>query len=130
MTTYVRFSDDDYHSDVHVYSADGQWVTLVARGRYIPLEEMPPRVPVPDDPTPQALDRFARLVLDRERQVRHILESGLLADIEGPYDGQMLLDTTPGACADRLEMLRSCGYRVPQRPIGELRSQDRERTGA
>lgn len=120
MIEYARLSTDDYTSDVHVYCDLDGWTTHVARGRYILIEELPPRVPVPDDPTPQELERFARLIVDRERAVRHAIDTALLADIGGDHDGELYTDPTPAACADRLEALRAAGYRVPQSALDVL----------
>lgn len=40
-----------------------------------------------------------------------------------PHDGESFNDPSPSDCADRLERLRSMGYKVPQYAIDALRSE-------
>ena len=44
--------------------------------------------------------------------------------IDHPEAGQSYTDTTPGQCADRLEKLKSEGFKVPQYAIDELRKEE------
>lgn len=119
---YCTWSSDDYKSDVYVYEhVDGGWTTHVAAFKRVYQEELPPPVRWdPDDP-----DAVAKW-WERERKVREIVERMPLVRIGGPYDGETFRDPTPGACADRLEMLREAGYYVPQYAIDALRAEQQE----
>jgi hypothetical protein len=108
---YCRFSSDNFQCDVYVYEGGGGWTTHVAGNR--PLGAIPAR------PAPTS-DNFVEFVAAHRAQLE-FLATCARAFITLPHAGESFLDDTPGACADRLLMLRALGYTVPQYAIDELR---------
>lgn len=121
--SYCRFSSDDFQSDVYVYEdVSGGFTTHVASKRRVFKGPLPPRLPLPEKTDRQ----WAECYLAREREVMRMVGEADLVDIGLPYDGQTFNDPTPGAAADRLEMLRKAGYNVPQSAIDMLREESQE----
>jgi len=112
---YVRFSSDDYRSDVYVYEdCDGGWVTHVANIRYRFQEELPP----PADPSANI-----EAWLARHQKVSAMVEHAERVPIKSSAAGERFHDPTPGEAADRLLALRELGIRVPQHAIDRLREE-------
>jgi hypothetical protein len=121
--SYCRFSSDDFRSDVYVYAdSGGGWTTNVAGNRLVFDQPLPPEVELP---TNSDGERFAAWA-ERHRIVRSMIDRAERVYIGLPYDGECFNDPSPGACADRLEMLQRAGYTVPQYAIDALRDEDRE----
>ena len=116
--SYCRWSSMNSMCDVYVYEDDaGGWTTHVAAKRRV----LPP---IPSLPLGRVPNRIWVLW---ERRVRSLsLRLIPMRPIGLPYDGRSFTDSTPGACADRLESLRAMGYRVPQHAIDALREEDQE----
>lgn len=116
--SYCRWSSMNDMCDVYVYEdVAGGWTTHVAfRRRALP--------PIPSLPLGRVPTRLW-LLWDRyvHRATLHLIP---LRPIGLPHDGCSFNDSTPGACADRLESLRAMGYRVPLYAIDTLREEDRE----
>lgn len=109
---YVRWSSDDFQSDVYVYEhVNGGWCTHVAEARYVFNEPLPP--PVQGD----GVDAFVK----RHLLVMKMIDKSTMMPIDLPHAGEIFGDPTPNACAARLEMLRKIGYHVPQFAIDALR---------
>jgi hypothetical protein len=118
--SYCRFSSDDCQCDVYCYEdVSGGWTTHVASKRVVFDVPLPP----PVEYVPHAEAFFARL-----EAVRDIVKLSKRVPIGLPYDGESFNDPTPGEAADRLEMLRDAGYRVPQSAIDMLREEAAEVT--
>lgn len=120
---YCRWSSDDFQCDVYTFEdVAGGYTTYVASRRRVFFDPLPE--PVEWDP--DNLD----LWFQRHAIVMERVNRSELVDIGGPHDGASFNDPTPGACADRLEMLREAGYRVPQYAIDSLREEAREEQSA
>lgn len=140
--SYCRWSSMNWRCDVYVYcDSEGGWTTEVAELRRI----IPPIPNLPYIGFGNWLYRWAggeshartwrRWIYDRAlhfasfwRRRIHMPSVGRmpLRKIGLPYDGEIFNDPTPLACADRLERLRSLGYRVPQHAIDALRAEAAE----
>lgn len=114
--SYCRWSSDDYACDVCVQEADG-WITHVAGNRVVPCRPMPQPISYEDDP-----DAF----FERHQEVLDIVSESEHEPIGLEHDGAYFNDPTPGAAADRLEMLREAGYNVPQYAIDSLREEKQD----
>jgi hypothetical protein len=120
--SYCRWSSDDFQCDVYVYAhVNGGWTTHVANSRH-KIENLPPEVPLP---VGFSDDEWSKYV-ERERKVMELVKTAELVPLNLPHDGETFSDPTPGACADRLEMLRTAGYNVPQYAIDSLRNDNEE----
>ena len=113
--SYCRWG---YHSDVYCYEhCDGGFVTHVAQNRR-----------VSDDPYPELpeawwlMDGDEALKIIRAQNAWH--QMARVEPIGLPCDGKDYSDETEAECADRLEHLRSLGYKVPQGAIDMLREPD------
>lgn len=114
--SYCRWSSDDFACDVYVYESTGDdWVTHVARNR--PVGVVPPMPPFRADPA------WAEEFIQAHQAQHEFLKTAPRAPLGLPHDGDSFSDATPGACAERLELLRAVGYRVPQYAIDELRQE-------
>lgn len=113
---YCRWSSDDFQCDLYVYEdVAGGYTTHVANLRPVFRDPLPEPIEWdPDNVEPWFMRYFA---------VMKMVENAERVPIGGPYDSQTFSDPTPGACADRLEMLRGAGYNVPQYAIDELRAE-------
>ena len=113
--SYCRFSTNDFQCDVYVYaSVHGGYTTHVAGNRVIYTSPLPRRIVLRDDP-------YGYVV--RMRQVGAMVEAAQRESIRLPHAGTTFNDSTPAACADRLEKLSALGYRVPQSAIAALREE-------
>jgi hypothetical protein len=139
--SYCRWSTDLFRCDVYVYESDEGWVTHVA-GRKL-KHSVPPEI----DAMPQttfkeswARDRAYAAWRDTlpsdEVPVSYLQADGTTRDglwrspkdseyedLPEPWAGETYVDATPGACADRLEVLRGRGFQVPQSAIDSLRAE-------
>jgi hypothetical protein len=113
--SYCRWSSDDFQCDVYVYDGGGGWTTHVAGNR--PVGAVPPTPPKRNDPA------WPREFLAAHQAQMAFLETCERVAITLPHAGESFHDDTPGECADRLEMLRALGYKVPQYAIDELRAE-------
>lgn len=118
--SYCRWSSDGWRSDVYVYEdVNGGWTTHVASNRCVhPSGEQCPELPGRTD-DPEWAERFVE-AYERSSAWR---EECVLVPINLPHDGESFNDPTPGACANRLEALRTLGYYVPQYAIDDLREE-------
>ena len=116
--SYCRWSSDNWRSDVYVYEdTNGGWTTHIAGRRRTGLDTLPP--------DPLTLDMSDPEWLDKYKAHDKALEALPFEEINLPLVGKSFNDSDPGACADRLEMLRGLGYHVPQYAIDELREEAR-----
>lgn len=113
--SYCRFSSDDYQCDVYVSAGANGYITHVAASRVVFARPLPP--PVVFDEA--RIDAW----VNREIEVNSIVEVSGHARLTLPHAGQSFDDAEASACADRLETLRSLGYRVPQYAIDSLRDE-------
>jgi len=112
---YVRFSSDDYQSDVYTYEdCDGGWITHVANVRYRFRSPLPP---------PVDMDANMEGWLARHQKVSAMVEQAERVPIKSSVAGERFHDNTPGEAADRLLALRELGIRVPQHAIDQLREE-------
>lgn len=117
--SYCRWSSDDFQCDVYVYEdVCGGWTTHVAdRRRVIPADVL---ASLPVGNTDDVMTYFARNSALMQWMDNN--EAGYV-QLPEPNAGQSFNDDTPGACADRLEALRTEGFNVPQYAIDELRAE-------
>jgi hypothetical protein len=117
--SYCRWSSEDFTCDLYVYASDDGWVTCVAGMRVVwPDGVLPDPVPLdPDDVMPW---------LARSRTVMALLEDVERMPIGLPFDSGVFVDSTPGECADRIEMLRGLGYNCPAGVVAALREEQGE----
>lgn len=114
--SYCRFSNDDYQCDVYCYaSVSGGYVTHVASNRPILDGTLPPPVPWEKGNDDAWFARHEAVMAWMEKAERKPI--GL------PYDGESFDDTTASDAADRLQMLKTTGYNVPQYAIDLLREE-------
>ena len=142
--SYCRWSSDNFMCDVYVYEdVNGGWTTHMAGNRPMlpPIPELPlswlPKINGEFDSETRTVRypnkwraAFAYVVCTVwvwSHRI-HFWSLSLIPrrDIGLPHDGESFNDPTPSDCADRLEMLRRMGYRVPQRVIDALRSEQLE----
>src|SRR5690554_33867 len=101
--SYCRWSSDDFKSDVYVYESDMGFMIHVAGGKHDPY---PTDLPAPMRLTPDNVPEW----LQRNEQVREILDNTPLVAITLPYAGETFTEDSPGACRERLLQLRNLGY--------------------
>lgn len=112
--SYCRWSSDDSQCDVYVYEdVMGGFTTHVASNRKTLSTDQIPE-PVPFDAN--NIEAF----MEREEKVRELLENIERKPIGLEHDGESFNDLDARSCADRLIMLRECGYNVPQYAIDAL----------
>ena len=110
-----RWSSDGWKSDVYVYESDRGIETHVAANRYVWADDHPHPGPAPDL-TACNIDEW----MDWHHLERDALDHATLEPIGGAYDGESYLDVTSAGCHDRLLVIRSRGYHVPQGAIDAL----------
>lgn len=105
--SYVRFSSDNYHSDVYCYKGDDGFITHVASRRIVG--------DVPELPSAMTSDKDEILAfLDaHERQMAFLLQAERVP-IGLPSDGLMFVDEDLAGMRDTLMRLRKEGYHVPE----------------
>ena len=112
--SYCRWSSNDAQCDVYVYEdVMGGFTTHVAGNRKTLSTDQIPE-PVPFDAN--NIEAF----MEREEKVRELLENIERKPIGLEHDGESFNDLDARSCADRLIMLRKCGYNVPQYAIDAL----------
>ena len=119
--SYCRWSSDDFQCDVYVYEdVCGGWTTHVAGRRRVLPDAVRAAFPAITDAgnVHQYFDRHAAVMSWIESEPQHWTDLSRL-----PSAGATFNDPTPTACADRLELLRSEGFHVPQYAIDELRAE-------
>ena len=111
--SYIRWSPS---SDVYVFESDHGFETWVSRTRYRFA------VPLPRAPWGWTIGRpwLARLVLAYDLFLRALQRRVPLGEIGGRFDGGRFIDDSAGECAETLELLADCGYRVPRSAIEAL----------
>lgn len=113
--SYCRWSSNDHQCDLYIYEdARDLWVTHVASSRVQYIEPLPPPV--------NAVTEWQRW-MDRYATVSRLFDRSPHVPIGLPYDGQSFEDDSPGACADRVAMLRALGYQCPDHVEGALREE-------
>ena len=139
--SYCRFSSMNWMCDVYVYEdCSGGWTTHVASNRAI----FPP-VPEITWPRPfgvleidkatmriiyknkfyEILNNIRLYLWSKSRRINMFCIRLIPKKKIGlQYDGQTFNDPTPLECAERLEMLKRIGYRVPQYAIDNLREEN------
>ena len=114
--SYCRWSSDDFQCDIYAYEhVYGGFVTHVAGNRVVFSEPLPPEVPFQKE--------FITEYIARHQKVLEMVGEATRVPIGLPHDGEDFDDPDADACADRLEYLRSLGYRVPQYAIDALREE-------
>jgi len=99
---FVRWSSDDFKSDVYVYSdVNGGITTMVAKSRY-------------KDGPPARLEGETLL-----EWIKKMGDAQVAIDLEGA--GGIYNDETPELCIMRLESLRAVGFHVPEYALDLLR---------
>jgi hypothetical protein len=144
--SYCRWSSNHFECDVYVYEdVSGGWTTHVAGRRR--KNKLPDHIKAMY-PNWSELDAVDRYMSAKEaegvwiKSQPHTIVVGknskgedvpmyFLADSEyeplpEPEAGQSYSDASPGQCADRLELLRSKGFSVPQSAIDALREEQAE----
>lgn len=111
--SFCRFSSDDYQCDVYVYASANGYTTHIAGSRVVFARPLP--LPVAFNEA--HIDAW----VEREIEVNRIVEISERKRLTLPFAGRSFDDEEASACADRLEKLRSLGYRVPQHAIDALR---------
>ncbi len=143
--SYCRWSSMNWMCDVYTYqSISGVYVTHVAGRRRVippipafPLARLPKfgGVYTPSTMSVNYPTRWHRLAARVCARLWHLWEQYVhmgsmslipLRSIGLPYAGRTLCDDTARDCADRLEMLRGEGYKVPQYAIDRLREETKE----
>lgn len=110
---YCRWSSNDFQCDLYVYESDYGWHIHVAGRRHVfDRAQLPPPVSPADDP---------EAWVERHQVLMGLIRDAELMPIGGPYDGENYLEDSPGAAADRVEMLMDAGYVVPEYVAEELR---------
>lgn len=123
--SYCRWSSEDWSSDVYVYEhVYGGWTTHVARSRHVFNEPLPPTVDLPENfrELPNC-EELLDVWVDRYNKVMGLVDKASMQEIDLPHAGETFSDLIPQACADRLLMLRSLGYHVPQSAIDRLQEE-------
>jgi hypothetical protein len=99
-----RWSSDDYRCDLYIYeSADG-YVTHVAARRLVD--------DIPAAPSSLLMTDPAAFAEAHQAQTEALNDATRVA-MGGPCDGEMFVDETADELRQRLEHLRSVGYRFP-----------------
>lgn len=112
--SYCRWSSDDSQCDVYVYEdVMGGFTTHVAGNRKT-LSKDQIQEPVSFDAN--NIEAF----MARQENVRELLEKIERKPIGLEYDGESFNDDDAESCANRLIMLKECGYNVPQYAIDAL----------
>lgn len=118
--SYCRWSSDDSQCDVYVYEdVMGCFTTHVACNRKTLSRDQIP------DPVPFDKNNIEAFMV-RQEKVRKLLENIESKPIGLEHDGETFNDPDARSCADRLIILRNCGYNVPQYAIDALLGKSRE----
>lgn len=115
--SYCRWSCDDYQCDIYCFEADRGFMVHVATHRYQFKRPLPP--PAPHS---EGVDEY----FARHKEVMRMVAVADSVAVGLPHDGDSCSFDTPGECADELERLRKCGYRVPQWAIDTLREEQQD----
>lgn len=107
--SYVRWSSDDFQSDVYCYESAEGFVTHVAVKRYHFVKPFPPPIGVGEPGW-----------AEREKKVMRRVARAKTISIGGPHDGESFVDPTEHAMKLRLIMLKNVGYHVPAGVIEAL----------
>lgn len=117
--SYCRFSSEDFQCDVYAYeSVHGGFAVHVAGNRVVFTEPLPAQVPLEKE-------NIAAFI-ERHHKVMKMVDAAKRMPIGLPHDGEDFCEGDASACADRLESLRTLGYRVPQYAIDSLREEAAE----
>lgn len=120
--SYCRWSTDDFQCDLYIYEdVSGGWTTHVAGGRVVWHEGA---LPEPIDYATDPVGHFDRMIAVSRLMPVDELEGNENFHREGidlPLAGETFNDSTPGACAARVEHLIDLGYRCPSEVVTELR---------
>ncbi|MBC4813797.1 hypothetical protein H8L49_28865 [Klebsiella quasipneumoniae] len=117
--SYCRWSSEDFQCDVYAYeSVHGGFSVHVAGNRVVFTEPLPEQV---------LLEKENILALvERNHKVMKMVDEAKRLPIGLPHDGEDFFEGDASACADRLESLKTLGYRVPQYAIDSLREEAAE----
>lgn len=117
--SYCRFSTNDYQCDVYCYeSCYGGYQTEVASRRYVFTGPLPP--PLPND---QGMLENVMAFYARHDQVRKLLDVQNMVKIGLAYDGASFVDDTLEEFLERLQMLRTAGYNIPDYVFDDVREE-------
>ena len=117
--SYCRWSDSDLMSDLYVFEdARGGWTAMVAEQR---------RNWKPPQAWEDLMDSIDRLPAP-EWKKRHLayyaaMDSVPWVDLPVPSTGREFNTATRGEMIDKLELLRTEGFNVPQQAIDRLRAE-------
>lgn len=114
--SYCRFSSDNWRSDIYCYeSIDGVWEIHVAGNRVVG--------DIPPEPSLNLLktdvDQFGK----EHKAVMDFLDTAVREPIELPHAGESFTEGTAALAAERLLVLRTIGYNVPDYAIEALRNE-------
>lgn len=112
--SYCRWSSDNWQCDVYCYEDFSGGFTIHVAGVRV-LGDIP-KTPV------MTKENMAEYLAAHQAQME-FLKTAKHACIGLPHDEEEFNEATAAACADRLEMLRSVGYHVPQYAIDALREE-------
>ncbi len=105
--SYVRFSSDDFQSDVYAYEDCGGGFTIhVASTKRIFSKPLPEKVPFEKG----SLNAW----LERHQKVVAMLENSSMVPIGLPHDGESFNVETEHEMFDKLRNLKAMGYSVPE----------------
>ena len=113
--SYCCWSSDNYKCDVYCYeSADG-YVTHVASGRYIGIDDIPPE-PRIEDFTEETQDEWQQQYKARRAEMEQLP----IEKIALPHAGESFIDSDATEMVNRLRWLAGLGYHVPEFVFDEL----------
>ena len=108
--SYCRCSSEGFTCDVYVYESVAGFITHVGKNR---ITERAPDIWPEGDASPEEM----QACLDKHRA--H-MANAKFEPIGLPCDGETYNDETAGECAERLTLLQSLGYNVPDYAIDAL----------
>ena len=108
--SYVRWSSDDFQSDVYCYEdVNGGFTTHIASNRVVFKSPLPPPLPWPPEG-----DAAWAAWWKRHEKVGRMVEKANRVPIGLPHDGETFNDPTEEAMYARLRELAAMGYHVPE----------------
>lgn len=130
----VRFSSDNWRSDVYVYEAAEGWTIHIACNRLVGnVPEVPSIFSIPLKGNPgheEALKEW----LKKHQEQMDWLENAERKEIGGHFDGETRFGLTAEEAAAELKQIKKAGYCVPdgviellQKEAQELRLRDKEK---
>ena len=117
--SYVRWSSDDFRSDVYAYESDCGFMIHLASKRIVgPIPTVPP--------LPRSKDSEGwRQWFETHRLQDRAVHAAKHVPIGGPCDGETFCEPTEEAMYERLRTLRGQGYHVPADVLAESGLEER-----